>query len=294
MTPRISIILPLWGSPPDVRRQVEAAADSISSTTTTPYEVIVVCNTRDESLERFVEGRRDIARWCVCSQNAGVSRGWNIGAQLAEGDYLCFMNQDVTVGPACLDRLVAVLDSDPQIGIAGPEGSTWEVSERTAQHVAHCKPASNEFVDCDVVSGFLFLIRSEVYDLIGGFDRHFTPCWYEDIDASFRVRDYGYRSVAVGGLTYQHPWGVSAGDVWKSVTFLGHEERLRSVRERNLSRFINKRRMAKRGNLAGRSVPTESRAPERNSLRAYFAERFVMVRKDTRSLAKHLLRRGGG
>ena len=65
---------------------------------TLPFEVIVICNGTDPELIEFVRTHDAIDKYCINSVNAGVGRSWNMGAQLAEAEVLCFLNDDVAVG----------------------------------------------------------------------------------------------------------------------------------------------------------------------------------------------------
>ena len=58
------------------------------------YEVIVVCNgLQDPDLVTFVKERAHITKYCLNSVNVGVSRAWNMGADMAEGETLCFFER---------------------------------------------------------------------------------------------------------------------------------------------------------------------------------------------------------
>ena len=87
------------------------------------HEVIVVCNSRDEALVDLVRTHEAISKYCLNSTNAGVARSWNMGAQLAEGRALCFLNDDVAVGENALEALFDMLYSAPDIGEVGPTGA---------------------------------------------------------------------------------------------------------------------------------------------------------------------------
>jgi len=160
-------------------------------------KTIVVCNgLGDRDLLEFVKGDA-IHRYCVNSCNVGVSRAWNMGRQLAQGNFLLFINDDVRIGIGAVEKLCGVLEADPEIGIVGPQGSMWKNYEH--QRFA----GQEEEEDSDVISGFCFMLKAEIYDLVGGFDINYSPAGFEEIDFCYTVRRSGFRCRVVPGLDFK-------------------------------------------------------------------------------------------
>lgn len=173
-----------------------------------PYEVIVVCNGQESELVQFVASHPDVTKYCLNSVNVGVARSWNMGAQMAEGEILCYINDDVAVGKQSIEALCDLLD-DADVGEVGPAGSYW-VDLQHNSYAEGIKP-----VEADVVSGFCFLMRSATFRQLGGFDVEYSPAGYEEIDFSFRVRQAGLKCVVHPGVDIKHfhHHGVSAQKV---------------------------------------------------------------------------------
>ncbi len=173
-----------------------------------PHEVIVVCNGQDTELVQFVTNHPNIDKYCINSVNVGVARSWNMGAEMAEGDILCYINDDVAVGKQSIESLCDLLD-DGQVGEVGPAGSYWA----NLQH--HSYAEGTQPVEADVISGFCFLVRVATFRQIGGFDVEYSPAGYEEIDFSFRVRQAGLRCVVhpCVDIKHFHHHGVSAQKV---------------------------------------------------------------------------------
>lgn len=291
-SPTVSVIILAWGSNKDIGLLIEMAVRSVVDTVRCSYEIIVVSNSEDRTFRERVQIFKEVDRWCINSHNTGVARGWNMGAQLALGKYICFINQDVVVGPRCVDTLVNVLDADPKIGIAGPEGAFWKVTLLDATHNSSVD-INEGIVECDAVSGFLFVQRSDIYDLVGGFDRSYTPCLFEEMDMSFQVRRHGFRCVVVGGLEYEHPWGVSGGNSWRRLSYLGMNERIHTIRERNRKRFVTRwgRKLSlMMGEKASESASCTSSASE-NILAHYIGGRLKTILNDLFHLVKFIFGR---
>lgn len=171
----------------------------IHTNVTVPFEVVVVCNEIDnnEYIE-FVRTSAHIARSCQNSENIGVPRSWNMGAQLAKGEYLCFVNDDVEIGLGTVERMVEALAADSNIGIVGPAGGMWYRQEPgPAVGLTHLEEA-------DEICGWLFMTPQRVYVASGGFDTAYTPALVEEIDYAFAVRSKGYKCIVIPGMHAVH------------------------------------------------------------------------------------------
>jgi GT2 family glycosyltransferase len=179
-----------------------------------PWELIVVCNNPDDAaLIEFVRARhrpgalrQGVHKYCINSVNVGVSRAWNMGAMMAEGELLCFSNDDVEVGPGGLDALAGVLCAHEKVAQVGPKGGLWDAAGSGPRVGLH------DVEEAEEISGFFFLLKREVFDEVGGFDVNYTPAWFEEIDMSFRVRSRGYRCLVVPQANVRHHphYGVSS------------------------------------------------------------------------------------
>src|SRR3989339_1277981 len=91
---------------------LEDCLRELKKNVTLEHEIILLVNGEEDP--KFVGHCRALGadKSIVTSTNCGVPRAWNMGAQMAEGEYLCWVNDDVEVGPGGLEGLLAVL-KDP-------------------------------------------------------------------------------------------------------------------------------------------------------------------------------------
>ncbi len=216
------------------RQTIKDLLGDIKKNVRVPHEVIVVCNGTDDELRDYVRRSNDIDRYCLNNTNVGVARAWNMGAQLADGNYLCYLNDDVSVGEGALERLVAHLESDSSVGEVGPAGSFW----RDCQHARFVE--ADGPVEADVVSGFAFMLRAETFHRLGGFDVGFTPAGCEEIDLSYRIRQAGLKCIVDQGVAIKHfhHHGVSAHHT--DIHFMGQVVDTQTLHERNSAYFRSK------------------------------------------------------
>ncbi len=200
-----SIVTLTWDCAPLLRRCVE----SVLRHTGPPHELIVVDNgSRDETPSYL----RELARRCPQvrvlrrPRNEGVfARSY--GMAVARGEFICWVDSDVEVGPGWLEVLQAPL-RDPAVGGVGVEGVVLTPDWQHAYHSAGRPPAEWAGRAVDLVTGYCFLFRNVVWR-IGALDRRFSPFWNEDADWSLRLKELGYRLLLAPAPVVHRPHGSS-------------------------------------------------------------------------------------
>jgi GT2 family glycosyltransferase len=218
---------------------VEGCLDSIATTTSLATEVIVVANGTPEALLSTLAARQDIVL-LRSSVNLGFGGGNNLAARFAGGEYLVFVNDDSLLAPGCVDRLVERAATDPAIGAVGSrivsaDGTLQEAGavvwrDGSATHVgrglAADAPVYQAGRDVDYCSANGLLVRRTVWESVGGFDEHYFPAYYEDVDLCLRVRDHGCRVVYEPAARLVHLESQSTSDRFKAFLLERHRQRL--------------------------------------------------------------------
>lgn len=212
---------------PDVLRDIH-------ENVTLPHEVIVVCNSQDKELVDFVTTHPHIDKYCLNSVNVGVARSWNMAVEMAEGDALCFVNDDVEVGKGGIEGLFKILMGNNDVGQVGPMGALWHGAEH------HRFVGEETIEEADAISGFLFMIREKAFRDVGGFDTAYSPAGFEEIDMSFALRKKGWRVLVVPGLDIKHHHYHGVSSYRSLVSYLGKEIDTETLHQRNKAYFIEK------------------------------------------------------
>lgn len=182
------------------------------------------------------------ARYVDLGVNRGVSPAWNAAAASATGSVLVFANDDVVLGRNSLKLMYDALHADMKVGVVGPDGTNWDL--RAPKHLERLDLSdrvSGERARCDVVSGYLFAVRREVLETLGGFDEAYAPCSYEEVDFCTDVRKrLDLECYAVAGIEVEHEYGISVSNPWKRIRHNGRAELLRSIHIRNERYFRRK------------------------------------------------------
>jgi GT2 family glycosyltransferase len=188
------------------------------------FEVIVVDDaSSDDTALRL--GAWPGLRLVSNSVRRGFVLACNVGAAVARGDYLVFLNNDTEVQSGWLDGLIDTFQLFPDAGLVGsrliyPNGRLQEAggivfSDGFAWNYGHLDdprdPKYSYLREPDYVSGASIAIRQDFFEELGGFDEAFAPGYYEDVDLAFRVRAAGRRVYYQPLSNVVHVEGVSAG-----------------------------------------------------------------------------------
>lgn len=127
----------------------------------------------------------------------GPAAARNSGAQIAQGEYLCFIDADCEVNAATFPRLVQILKQNPEI--AAVFGS-YDDAPKATSFVAQYKNLSHHYVhqtakeEASTFWAGCGAIQRSIFLRIGGFDVDLFPRpSVEDIDLGYRLRLAGYQ-----------------------------------------------------------------------------------------------------
>ncbi len=201
-------------------------------------EVICIFNS-EEVFEELREHAR-IDKFCFNKTNAGVSRSWNEGIALAEGDALFILNADLHVGAQAIERMQEYLFSLPDAVLVGPQGTMLDFAKLQIL-TYYDKGAVQEPVRTDDVSGFFFAIHRERYAAHGlAFDVRFSPCFLEEWDLAMQVKRAGLACYTVPVTDYEHEWGISGNREDVKLQYFGRTVSRNAVLAENQAKFLAK------------------------------------------------------
>lgn len=202
----------------------------------TLYEVIVVDNDEVPTIEKDLFKKFPNIKYIKLEKNIGFGAANNVGAKMAKGKYIFFLNPDTKVFAGCIDCLVSFLQKDKTVGVAAPvlldkekklfplQGANLLTPVRAIfalSFVYKLFPnnsiANNYFLlnwdkkyikEVDVVPGTAFIIRKNIFEKIGGFDEKFF-LFFEEHDVCFRVKKLRYKIFMIPQAKVMHLWGQS-------------------------------------------------------------------------------------
>lgn len=202
----------------------------IQRTTYENYEVIIVDNGSVEAATQQLFERLPKERFSILRDESpfNFSALNNKAAQLARGELLCLMNNDIEIlTPDWLEEMVSFAVR-PDIGCVGarlwyPDGSLQHggillgiggVGNHAHYKVGRHNPGyfGRAFLhqSFSAVTAACLLVRRDVFDVVGGLDEQLAVA-FNDVDFCLRVRDAGYRNVWTPYAEMNHHESASRG-----------------------------------------------------------------------------------
>lgn len=192
---------------------------SIYCNTTYPnFEVIVVDNGSTDGtpvwLRHYAETHPNL-RLFMNSENRGFASGNNQAAREASGEYLIFLNNDTVVTKGWVERLLAHLQSVPEIGLVGPV--TNAIANEARIQVNYSSPMEMEVFaenisrkmkghsfNIRMLAFYCVMARKSQYETLGGLDERFSVGMFEDDDIAVRYQQEGYHIKCVEDVFIHH------------------------------------------------------------------------------------------
>lgn len=165
------------------------------------HEIIVVDNNSVDntlSMLKTFEKVRVIAN----SNNFGFSKACNQGAQIAQGQYLVFLNPDTLVTPGWLHKLSPYLEIQ-NVGAVGPTSDYVAGKQKAEFYGAHYPASESEIptlsqalyeknrgkgVRTKLLIGFCLMLKKDFFVELGGMDEELF-LGNDDLDLSWRISE---------------------------------------------------------------------------------------------------------
>ncbi|AIQ55096.1 glycosyltransferase [Paenibacillus sp. FSL R7-0331] len=240
--PKVSIIIPVYNQ---WNYTYSCLTSILKNTADVSYEVIIA---DDMSTDETVNIANYVENITVVRD--GVNRGFllncNNAAKRARGKYVFFLNNDTSVQPEWLSSLVELADTNENIGMVGsklvyPDGRLQEAggiiwNDASGWNYGRLddpeKPEYNYVKEVDYISGAAILIRSSIWEELGGFDERYVPAYFEDSDLAFEIRQRGYKVLLQPKSVVVHFEGISHGTDTNSG--------IKSYQVKNKEKFLEK------------------------------------------------------
>lgn len=176
-SPRVSVLLTCYNHLPFLKK----AWASLWAQTFTDFEVIALDDESTDGTRGWLAARPEKFHLHLNESNLGTYGTLNLGLEMAKGEFIAIFNDDDLWAPRKLEEQVALLDSDPEVGLVHTDGVFIDGRGEEIQHnplgfdyprfsTGYILP---EFFYQNMVIASAALFRKECVDRVGGFDKHF-------------------------------------------------------------------------------------------------------------------------
>jgi GT2 family glycosyltransferase len=206
-------------------------------------EVILVDNGSTDASLNIVERMRPDSTVISHSTNVGFAGAVSEGAQVASGDFLLFLNNDVVLPDYAIAELASILLENPDVGacqptLRTPEGRLDSAGSQFTKtgflhHLTEGELAGkSNNAERFALKGACLLVRREAYESSGGFDPAYFA-YFEETDLCWRMRLTGWRLVHVESVTAVHGVGRTTTRLFSShyIDYLSFRNRITTIRK---------------------------------------------------------------
>lgn len=194
----VSVIIPTYNRKDSLLRTL----DSLGQQTLPAdcYEVIVIDDGSTDDTTEIAKLPFPFSLRYAHQANSGDAQARNTGAQLAKAKYLVFVDDDITLGRACLSAFLATLQAHQRAVVMGNLKPVMPDPPRPFHlHFSRVLPANPPLSDDDqmpfmeCMSGFLAIRRADYFavGMMQALSTRGANTWC-DVDFAYRAHQKGY------------------------------------------------------------------------------------------------------
>lgn len=222
------------------------------------YKIILADDYSNDGSVQYIKDKYPTITVVENKKNLGTAKTRNNGIKLSKAEYIVTMDNDATLTPDWLTKMVDLMESDKRIGQANGKVLFLDDPSKIAEagvsmlfrgkcyEIGFNEPASiekyNKTREVLIVSTASMIIRRKVLEKIGGIcDTYYYG--YEDTDLSLRVNLAGYKVIYYPKAISHHMLSTTVGKtIGKKRVYYWTRNRLyimlRTYEFKNLLRYI--------------------------------------------------------
>lgn len=219
----LSVVIVTYNSEEYIKKCLESVFDKLPKGT----QVIVVDNASNDKTVDIIEENFSKVNLIIQSVNLGFSKANNLGAKVADGEYLVFLNPDSQILEMNFSEVKNVFENDKNIGLIAPklirqDGSTQPsvttlptLSGAIARYWFGQKsaygeyvPSSSEPIGVEAIYAACWIMKRDIFKKMGGFNEKYF-LYFEDIDFCRKLKTHGLKILYYPRAVVKHFMGAS-------------------------------------------------------------------------------------
>lgn len=203
---QVSIIVSCWNHLQDVTIPF---LSEIKKTKDVQYELIMVDNGGEDGTSEYLTKNHKEIKTIRLEKNRGWAGGNNAGYNIAMGDYICFINNDVTIqDPLWLRKMLDSIRYSGEVAVGAREVKDQFLAKHEGKQLRY-------------MDGWCMLVKREFLDKYGVMHvdfEHSERNGLEDVEFSERIRHFGFswKCIDVGITHLGFRSGYDQVDIFES------------------------------------------------------------------------------
>ena len=228
MQPQVSIIIANYNG----RDLLQKCLESLSNVNYQNLEIIIIDNNSTDDSVEFVTKNHPSIILVKLDKNKGFAEPNNIGAKIAKGQFLLFLNNDTVVTENFISEMINAIITDKKIAICqslllkpnGDIDSSGDFLDDLGV-VYNSKTKIDHIREISSARGASMLIRANIFEKLHGFDEKFFVS-FEDVDLCWRAWILGYRTLMIPTSIVYHSAGSTIKKIKSEIAFHGFKNQL--------------------------------------------------------------------
>lgn len=180
---------------------------------TRDFELIIVDNGSTDGTAEYLK-TLDGVKLILNKENLGYSKGNNQGLEIAQGEYIGFLNNDILLYPNWFEECEKVFKLE-HAAFASPRHINPHFDNTNEKNYIHFFRNNFNFKqdyekNFDACEFPCVITKRDVIDKIGNFDENYTPAFFEDNDIKYRAVLAGYGVYTVNTACFYHFGSVTS------------------------------------------------------------------------------------
>jgi glycosyltransferase involved in cell wall biosynthesis len=185
---KLSIIIPAYNESVHIEETIRSVQHSIENTQLQPFEIIV---SDDDSTDDTGQLAKDCGAIVIKSGKRNIGATRNVGASIAKGEYVVFLDADTTVSPPLFQELETAIQKNKVIGGGTPV--QWNPPTKSFLGYIILKIWNNVSRLFKIPAGSFFFVKKEVFQHVKGFDEEFYAT--EELHLALKLKKHGQLTI---------------------------------------------------------------------------------------------------